>query len=323
MKEIEKYSRLESEIIELLNKGFNKRDKIIDNFSGSDKSFDISVTNLINRNIVSYDKKNDKYGFVDKTGGNLVILDGDLLLPVTVIKTNGKTYINRGLWYEVPNNFDIRRIVWNVNIPNNGDKTSENNTLVELLKTSVLKERKSKIEQLPEYENLRNKIVPYSENIGLYIHTVGENVTDVSIIFKIKLLLSSDISIQHRGFTVRTEISTQELIEELSKPVAERNYNNIKLNKVFAFSDFVHSGNEIPISLSNGVLEYVKITGIRKNVELTYMKLDHIGNNIKTDVKVFEDNNEGINVLFDIYNGFATKYLNKLGFLIENEEQEN
>jgi hypothetical protein len=53
------------------------------------------------------------------------------------------------------------------------------------------------------------------------------------------------------------------------------------------------------------------------------MKLDHIGNNIKTDVKVFDDTNEGINVLFDIYNGFATKYLNKLGFLIENEEQEN
>lgn len=319
MKEIEKYSRLETEIIELLNKGFNNRDKMIDNFSGSDKSFDISVSSLINRNIVSFDKKNNKYNFVDKTNGNLVILDGDLLLPVTVIKTNGKTYINRGLWYEIPNNFDIRRIVWNVNIPNTNEK---NNTLVELLKTSVLKERKSRIEQLPEYENLKNKIVPYSDNIGLLIHTVGENATDVSIIFKIKLLLSSDISIQHRGFTVRTEISTQELIEELSKPVSDRNYKNIKLNKIFTFSDFVHSGNEIPISLQNGVLEYVKITGIRKNVELTYMKLDHIGNNIKTDVKTFEDTNEGIDVLFNIYNGFATKYLNKLGFLIENEDSE-
>lgn len=323
MKEIEKYSRLETEIIGLLNKGFNKRDKIIDNFSGSDKSFDISISSLINKNIVSYDKKNERYSFVDKTNGNLIILDGDLLLPVTVIKTNDKTYINRGLWYEVPNNFDIRRIVWNVNIPNQDKTNNGNNTLVELLKTSVLKERKSRIEQLPEYENLRNKIVPYSENIGLLIHTVGENVTDVSIIFKIKLLVSSDISIQHRGFTVRTEVSTQELIEELSKPVSDRNYNNIKLNKVFSFSDFVHSGNEIPISLSNGVLEYVKITGIRKNVELTYMKLDHIGNNIKTDVVTFEDSNEGINVLFDIYNGFATKYLNKLGFLIENEDSEN
>lgn len=323
MKEIEKYSRLETEIIGLLNKGFNKRDKIIDNFSGSDKSFDISISSLINKNIVSYDKKNERYSFVDKTNGNLIILDGDLLLPVTVIKTNGKTYINRGLWYEVPNNFDIRRIVWNVNIQNQDKSNNGNNTLVELLKTSVLKERKSRIEQLPEYENLRNKIVPYSENIGLLIHTVGENVTDVSIIFKIKLLVSSDISIQHRGFTVRTEVSTQELIEELSKPVSDRNYNNIKLNKVFSFSDFVHSGNEIPISLSNGVLEYVKITGIRKNVELTYMKLDHIGNNIKTDVVTFEDSNEGINVLFDIYNGFATKYLNKLGFLIENEDSEN
>ena len=320
MKEIEKYTRLETEIIGLLNKGFNKRDKIIENFSGSDKSFDISISSLINKNIVSYDKKKEIYSFVDKTNGNLIILDGDLLLPVTVIKTNGKTYINRGLWYEVPNNFDIRRIVWNVNIPNQDKTNNGNNTLVELLKTSVLKERKSRIEQLPEYENLRNKIVPYSQEIGLLIHTVGENVTDVSIIFKIKLLLSSDISIQHRGFTVRTEVSTQELIEELSKPVAERNYNNIKLNKVFSFSDFVHSGNEIPISLSNGVLEYVKITGIRKNVELTYMKLDHIGNNIKTDVRTFEDSNEGINALFEIYNGFATKYLNKLGFLIENEE---
>lgn len=315
MKEVETYSRQEAEVLDLLNKGYTDRDKLTDNFSGSDKTFDIVISNLVNKNIVKIVK--NTYQLVDKTGGNLVVLDGDLLLPVTVIKTNNKTYVNRGLWYEVPSDFDVRRIVWNVNIPKS---KTENQSLVEMLKTSVLKERKTRNEQLPEYENLVNKIVPYNENIGLLMHTIGENSTDVSIIFKIKLSIASDVSIQHRGFKVRTEVSTQELIEELTKPVADRDYNNIQLNKIFTFSDFVFSGNEIPISLSNGVLEYVKITGIRKGLELTYYKMDTLGNIIKTDVKKFDDSNDGLNELFDIYSDFATKYLNKLGFLIEEDD---
>jgi hypothetical protein len=61
-------------------------------------------------------------------------------LPVTIIKTKTKTLVSRGAWYEFPLDFDVRRIIWNVQLPNNN-----RSTLVDLIQNSILKEKKSKI----------------------------------------------------------------------------------------------------------------------------------------------------------------------------------
>ncbi len=309
------FTNLESQVLSSFNEGKKTFEQLIEAVSLSEKTLNTILEGLISKNILKLDSKTKQYSYQTKVDGEIIILDGNLLLPTTIIRMKDKMLITRGEWYEFPLDFDIRRIIWNVKL-----ETKTNSTLVDLIKSSVLKEKKSKIVQLPEYINLVNKIVPYSSKIGLLIHCVSETVTDVSILFKIKLSTNSDISIEHKGFTVRSEISTPELITQLKLPVAQRNYGEISLNKIYNFSDFIFSKNEIPVSLNSNELIYIKITGIKKSFELSYYKMDLIGNNQKFDVENFDDSNEAIEKLREIFNGFPSILLSESNFMSEMTE---
>jgi hypothetical protein len=308
------YNHLETQILDAINKGQDTYDEILNYVDFNDKTFLTVLEGLISKHVIKFDNKTGKYGYDTKIDGEMIILDGNYFLPATFIKLDDKLIVSRGEWYEFQKDFDIRRIIWNIKLDFKTDST-----LVDLIKSATLKEKKTKIVQLPEYENLRNKIVPYTPNIGFLIHTVGEYVTDISIIFKIKLS-KSDICVEHRGFTVRSEIATQELIEQLNKPVAERNYvENISINKLFLVKDFVFSKNDIPISLINEELIYAKITGIKNNFELTYYKLDSLGNTKKIDVESFDEVEEFNQKLQELLLGYPSKLLSSCNFCIESE----
>ncbi len=310
------FSNLESQVLSLFNSGNKTFEQINEKACIADKTLNNVLEGLISKNILKLNSTTKEYEYQTKVNGEIVILAGNLLLPTTVIKQKDRILISRGEWYEFPVDFDIRRIIWNVKL-----ESKTNSTLVDLIRTSVLKEKKSKIVQLPEFENLCNKIVPYSPTLGLLIHCVGESVTDISIVFKIKINKSSDMTPEHRGFTVRSEISTEELIGELGKPLKDRNYiENIKINQIHNFSDFIFSKNEIPVSLSNNELTFIKITGIKKSFELTYFKMDITGNIKKIDVETFDDSNEAIDKLRDIFKGFPNLILSENNFMSEMTE---
>jgi len=315
--EIQNFSCLESQILTLFNQGKKTFDSLLDSVSFGEKTLTTTLEGLLSKNILKFNQTKNEYVYDSPINDEMVILDGNILLPTTIVRIPDRNimYVSRGTWYQFPIDFDVRRIIWNVKL-----QSKTNSTLVELIKTSVLKERKSKIIQLPEYEQLKNKIIPYSSKIGLLMNTIGEELTDVSIVFKIKLS-SDDICPEHRGFTVRTEISTEELLAQLKTPLAERNYvEGIKLNQIFNFSDFLFSKNEIPVSLINNELTYIKITGIKKQFEMTYYKLGMNGQNYKGNVEVYDDSNEAIEKLRDIFHGLPNLLLSENNFMCELTE---
>jgi hypothetical protein len=314
--EVLNFSNLESQILTLINKGNKTFEALRDNSPLGEKTVYQVLESLVSKNILQLNTKTREYEYQTKVNGDMVILDGNVLLPTTIIKMNGKIYVSRGEWYEFEEDFDVRRIIWNVKLD-----SKTNSTLVDLIKSSVLKTKKSRIVQMPEYESLVNKVVPFSKKIGLHINCVGEEVTDISIIFKIALNQGDEIIFEHKGFNVRSEIETSALIDELKKPIAERDYeNNIKLNRLFNFSDFIFSKNEIPIKFDNGELTYVKLTGIRKGFELTYFKVNNSGLVRKLDIEEIEDSTEAIEKLRDLFNGLPSAILSMNNFNVEMTE---
>lgn len=314
--EVMNFSNLESQVLSSFNEGNKTFESLLKEMQINEKTLNDILETLISKNILSLNKQSKQFEYQSKVDGDLIILDGNILLPTTIIRLKDKMLICRGEWYEFPLDFDMRRIIWNVKLEN---KT--NSTLVDLIQSSVLKVKKSKLIQLPEYNSLKNKIVPYSDKIGLFINCVGEEITDVFILFKIMLDPKSDMSTEHRDFKVQSEISTKELISELKKPVDERNFiENLKINKIFNFSDFIFSKNEIPVTLANGKLTYIVISGIRKKFELSYFEIDKFGNKKKLSVDSYDDNNEAIEKLRDIFNGLPSVILSENNFLCEMTE---
>ena len=107
----------------------------------------------------------------------------------------------------------------------------------------------------------------------------------------------------------------------MKKPVVERNFQeNLKLNQIFNFSDFIYSQNEIPIQLTNEGLSYVKITGIKKGFELTYYLMSPSGTNKKGDVEQYDDSKEAIATLRNIFEKYPKQLLVENNFLAEMEE---
>lgn len=315
--DIQNFSCLESQILTLFNKGNKSFEALLENVAFSEKTLVTTLEGLLSKNILKFNPVLNVYEYDEPIDDEMVILNGNILLPTTIIRIPDKNilYVSRGEWYQFPIDFDVRRIIWNVKL-----QSKTNSTLVDLIKTSVLKERKSKITQLPEYESLKNKIIPYSSKIGLLMNTIGEELTDVSILFKIRVG-SDDISVEHRGFTVRTEISTEELLVQLKLPTKERNFGEgITLNQIYNFSDFIFSKNEIPVSITNGELTFVKITAIKKQFEITYFKLNLSGQTIKQDVELYDDSNEAIEKLRDIFHGLPNLILSESNFMCELTE---
>lgn len=308
------FSNLESEILSAFNQGNDNYEKMIEVCSIDENTIHSVLEGLISKGILTINTKTKKFEYQTKVEGEIVILDGNLLLPTTVIKLDDKLLVSRGKWYEFPTDFDIRRIVWNVQLE---QKTKS--TLVDMINNSVLKEKKSQIKHSSQYDNIRKKIVPYTQNIGLYLNSIGDELADVSIIFRTFIAPGTEIVTKHDGFKVSTVITTKELMDELYKPLEERNYvENIKLNKIYNLSDFIFSKNEIPIKRENGLLTYVKLTGVKKMFELSFYEMSVTGQASKIDVESYESVDKGIERLKQLLD-FAQQKLNEDDFLIEFE----
>lgn len=312
---IESFTSLESEVLNLIGQGKNTLEQLSENITFGDKLLNQTLETLCSKNILVFDSKSKKYKYDSPINKEMIVLEGNILLPTTIIKDpkNNCMYITRGNWYRFPLDFDIRRIIWNVKMVG-----KNNSTLVDMIRSSVLKERKARITHNPQYDNIKNKILPYNKNIGLYLNAIGDEITDITIQFKTYLDESDPKAPVHRGFNVRSEISTESLISELKKPLSERNYeNNIKLNLIYNLSDFIYSKNEIPVSLIDGVLNYFKITGVKKGYEITYYNLDLSGLNTKVDVETFDTPQEAIDKFRKIFKGLPCKILEKNKILLE------
>ena len=307
------FSNIETQIISNITNGIKTFDKLLSNLSVSDKTLNQNIESLISKNLIKVDKTTGEYNHQTVVNGDIVILSGNLLLPTTIIELENTILVTRGEWYEFPKGFDIRRIVWDVKLQH---KT--NSTLVDLIKTSILKEKKSKLQQLEEYRNLVDKVIPYSPEIGLQIHCVAENVTEVSIIFKVKV--GDDISMDFKGFSVRTQISTDEMIAELKQTQAERDYTRINLNKIYNFTDFIFIKNEFPVSVIGNEITYAKITAIKKSFEITLFKQNIAGKTQSIDVENYNTMEEGIERLKEMFMGYPTQLLSKQSMLVELSE---
>lgn len=305
----------EANVLSKINEGYTTFDELKSQVGFSEKTLNQVLESLISKHILEYNKSTQTYGYTVPVNGEKIILGGNLLLPCTVLRYPTYTLVGRGLWYKFPADFDINRIIWNVKLPD-----TKNTSLVQLITESVMKEKKARIVQLPEYKNLVNKLVPYSENVMFKINVVGEEVTDVSIMFKKQLSVATEsIRVEFRGMFVRSEIKTDELINELRKAVGERNFKNIHVNRIYSLSDFIFSNNEIPYAFNpqTRTLSYAKITGIRGCIEITYYDMDVNGDIEKTNVEKFEDSNAGIGKLRELFEKYARKIVEAEDFMVE------
>jgi hypothetical protein len=150
---------------------------------------------------------------------------------------------------------------------------------------------------------------------------IGEEVTEIKLHFKIPIIKEGDMVVEHRNFYIKTAIDSKQLINELKKSTTERDYRNIELNKIFNFSDFVFSNNEIPIRLNNNnVLEYCKLTNSKKSVIITYYTMDRFGTNRKQREEEYDTLHEAIVELKNIFEGFPQALLLDYGFNVEYTE---
>jgi hypothetical protein len=320
--EVKSLTSLEATFLSKFNEGFRTFDALKANMSVSEKTLNDIVETLLAKGVIKFNTGTREYYYETPPEGDKVILDGNIMLPITVIRQvdhknpeNSKLLVSRGAWYEFPIDFDIRRIIWNVQLP-----SSNKSTLLDLIRESVLKEKKSRLQQNPAYKQLVNKILPWSENILLKINVVGDDATDVTVIFRDRLTIDGGNEgeyVEFREFTVRSEISTKEMIAELTKSKEERDYNKIGLNRIFNFSDFIFSGNGIPYSSDGESINYAKITAIKGRFELTFYRFTNAGTTTKFDVQEFLDASEGIDKLRELFQGYAQSLVSVSDILVE------
>ncbi len=271
------------------------------------------LNNLISTNVLKFDTTTQKYSFAVEPKGDKIILEGNLLLPVTIIRNENETIVARGYWYSFPPNFDVNRIIWNVAL-----EPKTKSTLVNLIELTEQKIRKSKIQQLPEYEKLCNLIVPYNDKIKFEINTVGKDLTSITIIFIHKINISGNdaIGIEYRGFKVKSEIKTDELIYELTKNVDERDYENIKINKIFNFSDFIFSKNEIPYLINQKEIEFIRLNKVRGEFVIGYYSINQNGITKELNTEKYSQVNDGIDKIKEIFGMYANEYLETIDFTV-------
>jgi hypothetical protein len=319
------YSSHEAQVISYISDGITTMEKMEELFPDTKNQLQKTIENLLYAKIINFNHQKNCFEFETEIEGDRIILEGNVLLPVTVLKIPSRNivYVTRGKWYSFPlDDFDIRRIIWKINA-SSSDLTATNSIMAGLIKSSILKERKTRNTQLEEYKGLQNKIIPYSKNIGLLLKTIGEEFTDITIIFKMFIKddpKSPTFIHEFRGFTVHSTILTKELIGTLKIPTSERNYSEtIKLNHLFKLSDFIFSNNEIPISKTEKHIEYIKLTGIRKQIELSYIRID-----ISGAKKVYETEQHefeiGVKEIRELFKKYALLFLNKLEIEVEVEE---
>lgn len=288
----------------------------------SDTVINKSLDFLVNKGLITVEidtKDNNKsiYKYTEPLKDNIIILEGDLLLPVTIItKDDGRIFVTRGKWYEFPKGFDTRRIVWNCALNNNGNE--KNRTLVDMLTSAGLSQKKSTIVQLPEYESFINKTIKYNDDITLLIHKVGEELTEISVIFNILVgPKTEDLTVYHSGFKIKSEIATDELVNEVFKDAKERDFTNIKLRKIYELSDLIYVGNQIPVAYVDGNLRYINIITCRRKLQYAFLELKEDGSIIHHESELFDVISEGIEAIMELCEKFVNNLFNKNGFLLD------
>lgn len=324
---VEQYSAIESGIRSALAEGPQNFHTLVDKLQFPDLMISETIAELKMRDFIQNVRgSSDTYELSPPIVGEAIFLDGETMLPTTVIYMEDKTLVSRGKWYEFPKDFDVRRIVWNVQLR----PCDESSTLLNLLKAAIDKEKRVTVKHNPKYDMLKNKVIPYSENIGILLRSIGDDISDVSLIFKIQVGGSSTdkdsiVPIYvHRGFTVRTKIDTQSMLDELHKPVAERNYiKGINLNRIFKVSDFIFNGQEIPLNFTKDEhkqqLTYARLETASKDSSacIKYYLVDSNGDKKLLDSEKYEADDFILKVE-ELFEGFANVMLSNLNFLIED-----
>ena len=309
------FSTLEATFLNKFNEGHKSFEALKNNVPFNEKTLNQIIETLLAKNVIKFDTAKKEYKYDTPVEGDKLILDGSIMLPVTIIKMKDHILVSRGEWYRLPLDFDIRRIIWNVQLPNN-----TKSTLVDLVKESSLKEKRSKIVQLEEYKPLVNKLIPWSNNILLKINAVGAEVTDVSIIFRDRLYLDPKDKIdfvEFREFSVRSEIKTDELIPQLTCTPTERDFQKISINRIFNFTDFIFSNNSIPYLCDDESINYAKITAIKGRFEITYYRFSNSGQTEKLSSDEFLNVGEGIERMRELFAGYAQALINDNDILVE------
>ena len=320
---VEQYSAIESGIRSALAEGPKNFHELVDKLQFPDIMISETIAELKMRDMIQYVRgSSDMLELSPPIVGEAIFLDGETNLPTTVIYLEDKTLVTRGKWYEFPIDFDVRRIVWNVQL-RPGDESS---TLLNLLKAAIDKEKHTTVKHNPKYDMLKNKVIPYSENIGILLRSIDDDITDTSLVFKIQVGGNSKdkdsvVPIYvHRGFTVRTKIDTQSMLDELHKPVAERDYwKGINLNRIFRVSDFIFNGQEIPLNFTEKELTYARLETASKDSSayIKYYSVDSNGDKKLLDSEKY-DADDFILKVEELFEGFASVMLSKLNFLIED-----
>lgn len=314
--QIGSFSSLETQVMSKLNEGNKTHEALKAVVAFNEKTLNEVLEDLISKNVLFFNGKTGEYEYTSPVEGDKIILEGNILLPTTIIKLTDKLLISRGKWYEFPKDFDIRRIIWNVQLPN-----AKRSTLMDLIQESVLKEKKSKLIQVDEYKSLVGKLVPYNQNIGLQINVVGENNTDIYLTFRIKIYPDSkdkSTFTEYRGFKVRSEIKTEQLIEQLKKKAGDgQNFEKIEINRFFNLSNFIFSGNEIPYQYDEESVSYVRIVSMGKKPELEFYMIDGNKKITKIDKISFQDSAEAAARLSELFKSYASQLLEDNDFLVE------
>ena len=98
-------------------KGKATKEQILAEVKISENAFDSIINKLLSSNVIKI--SGDAYEYTTPLKGDVVVLDGDLLLPVSVINEGKTKIVSRGdKWYRFSADFDLRRIVWNVSLKN-------------------------------------------------------------------------------------------------------------------------------------------------------------------------------------------------------------
>lgn len=315
----EVYSEIKALILSAINEKLQTQEEIVNKLFHNEDDVISELNNLVATNILKFDKSTKKYSHAIEPKGEKVILDGNILLPVTIIRQQNRTLVCRGFWYSFPPDFDVNRIIWNVAL-GNGKGEKNKSSLVDLLQLTQQKIRKSKIQQVEDYKKLCNLILPYNDNIKLKLDVIGKQLTSVVIIFVHKLGNPDGIQIEYRGFQLKSEISTPELIEQLKLDTSERDFSQIKLNKVFHFSDFIFAKNEIPYSYNGNVIEYVSLDRIRGEFRLKFLSVNENSVVKNLDVENYDNASDGLQRLEEIYNMYANDYLSNMDFNISIQD---
>jgi hypothetical protein len=326
--DVTKFESNEAQVLSLISRGKGSIKEMMEEFQFSEKHLLKTIEILLSKHIITFDLDDKSYKFDKPIIGERIILDGNIILPMTVFrnKKENTTIISRGKWYKFNDvDFDLRRIIWNVktNFMNNPNAT--NQTLVDLIKTTVLKEKKSKNVQVEGWKMLQNKVVPYSNQIGLVLNIIGEINTDIHIRFE-ELFSNSEKNEELQtmwkftGFSVPSVIKTEQLTSTLKLPAKERQFKkSIEIDHIFKLSDFIFLGNEIPIKFKNGILEYVKLKSVKKNFEFQYFKVDSNGEKRLYETENYEIEH-GINKLREFFTNYTLGFLNNLEFEVEISE---